>query len=130
MKECLVRAKRIDRNVWIEGYYCSVVPEGNRKHYIIPYYETSLYGFKIDPEIILLYTGFKDKNGTRIFEGDKIEFEDCIYYNERFLNRAIVSWNGISFGLRYFEKSGVALEEEDISSLLKNCTIIEQNIIF
>ncbi len=93
MREILFQAKRIDNGEWREGYYFTMsettyafaedyerhpVPT---HHYIVsermtdwslpnrPYFE------KVDPETVCQYTGLKDRNGRKIFEGDIILYE-------------------------------------------------------
>ncbi len=140
MREILFRGKRIDNGEWIEGSL--VISHYNdagkhRERYVIEdcYYGLDDEGFfnyqsgaeeDIDPSTVGQYTGLKDVNGKRIFEGD------IVYSEDTFFSIAwIDSWYGFAalmagtmdrFSIEELELSGIKV----IGNIYDNPDLLEE----
>ena len=109
MREIMFRGKDPETGTWYEGFYMALsdttycfkedydAHPDNTKHYIvfdrmtdwgIPNQHLRAY---VDPSTVGQYTGLKDKNGKRIFEGD-------ICRNTRTGEIVSVKWHGTMAG--------------------------------
>lgn len=94
MREILFRGKSELGSRWVFGYYTKLGNDGDIEHRIVKDYGGY---FRVIPETVGQYTGLKDKNGKRIFEGDIVDYEDespgqYEYHDSTFINRGVIEY--------------------------------------
>ena len=112
MRELLFRGKQKDNNEWIEGALISIqadLNENDNQHYIVAeinfrdsIYDVWKYAYEVDHSTVGQFTGYTDKNGKKIFEGDIFHFEDDII--------AVVVFRDGGFKLEEYGLRGVYTE--------------------
>ena len=106
MREILFRGKRFDNGKWVEGLlwkkkydtpklFMSYFPNKDDDEYVVV----------IDPETVGQYTGKTDMYGVKIFEGDRVRYDDDeiaeIEWDEQ-TARFILSCDGVIYDFDNF----------------------------
>lgn len=135
MRESLFRGKRVDNGDWTYGYLFVC---WDRCYILWGMSGDNPIKEEVVPETIGEYTGLKDQNGKKIFEGDIVryrhEFWQCPM--QSVVEYCVDKWNYPAFDLKdndYYEANGLQLahemeiEFEVIGTIHDNPELLEDN---
>lgn len=135
MREILFKAKRIDNGEWFEGVPVDVTPltcfaEEVKKEAVMIRAGFADWGMprgmeytKVDPETVCQHTGLADKNGVKIFEGDR-----CVFVSDNDLKKIEyeVCWD--SMDCRFIAKESEAVLGDSLDVFFANHCVVVGNI--
>lgn len=138
VREIEFRGKRVDNDKWVYGYFIRALDIENTpiKNCIIENMSSVPIGgggvkqdyYEIDLETLGQYPCLKDKNGTKIFEGDliKSKYEDVyqVYYEDNVL-KIEDKWGN---GLKPIQRAITHFECEIVGNIYDNPELLESSV--
>ena len=115
MRDILFRGKILGLTDWSYGYYA----KSGENHFILLDTDNEDNYSIVDPETVGQYTGLKDTDGRRIFEGDIVQWKD-----ENFNNyTSVVEWCGEKWNYPAFDLAKHDYECNGLQYVHEDCII-------
>ena len=115
MREILFRGKILGLTDWSYGYYA----KSGENHFILLDTDNEDNYSIVDPETVGQYTGLKDRNDKKIFEGDIVQWKD-----ENFNNyTSVVEWCGEKWNYPAFDLAKHDYECNGLQYVHEDCII-------
>ena len=108
----IFRGKEFDTDKWVIGYLDAAAPPDYA--YIITGDEKTC---RVDPETVGEFTGFTDKNGKKIFEGDIVS-----YFGKDFLN-SLVTFDKGSFWFEFLSEYTRKIRNQKRDLIFSNVSV-------
>jgi uncharacterized phage protein (TIGR01671 family) len=121
MREIGFRGKRKDNRKWVYGGYMR-----NIHRDIVAIWEErddgTSYGHEVIPETVGEYTGLKDKNGVKVFEGDIVELTHALGKET-----GVIRWSKKECAFMLVKKTGSLMSLAHASEL-PECVEVIRNV--
>lgn len=124
-REILYRAKRVDNNEWVSGYYWSNNLGNHFIRVVIENGEYVIKDYEVIEETLGQYTGLQDSDSNKVFEGDIVkQTHSCCNNSEEIVVAEVVYGKNAQFLVRHKIKKGFNKDKIRNYSIWKNCEVI------